>query len=542
MTSAIATSPRFKFFTNSGAPASDCHLFTYGAGSLVPKTTWQDQGQTTANTNPIVLDANGECVIWLDAGQEYKFVLKTSGGSVLSTTDDISGTDSLLRADLAQPSGSSLVGFIQSGIGAVKSTAEDKLRESVSVKDYGAKGDGVTDDTLAIQRAINSLPATGGVVCFPPGIYRTTDTIFIGNGTDSTASTVNCIRLVGVGGGKAGAWPHDSGFGSVIRYDGGTAKPIIRILGPINSPGVEGIALDGNSRKASHGIWLTSVIAGKFDDVSIKDVATVGIKTDCAVGPFASTWNTIYCEFSNLWINIGSSPYATCVLYSGSVGNTADTNLCNMRNVFLLYSGTHGKGIQLDYADSNYFENINCYRNGADDGSTYGVLFNGTVFPPYPDQNTFVHFNGPNQATNAAAVFGSPNKNFFYSWMEGDGAVIPSSPAISGITTTGKVFGGFSFGGATFLKYADVKTFSVTVGSIPANSSVDSLVAFPGCIVGDSVSVSLVAAGQPTNGHSLSGFVSGPGSIFIRWVNSTIGTSAPIAGAQNYRVEVRRYA
>ena len=38
-----------------------------------------------------------------------------------------------------------------------------------NVKDYGAKGDGITKDTGAIQKAIDE----GGIVCFPPGIYLT---------------------------------------------------------------------------------------------------------------------------------------------------------------------------------------------------------------------------------------------------------------------------------------------------------------------------------------------------------------------------------
>lgn len=39
------------------------------------------------------------------------------------------------------------------------------------VQDFGAKGDGVTDDTLAIQNAINSIKGTGGTVIFPHGTY-----------------------------------------------------------------------------------------------------------------------------------------------------------------------------------------------------------------------------------------------------------------------------------------------------------------------------------------------------------------------------------
>lgn len=64
------------------------------------------------------------------------------------------------------------VSYLPAGSGAVARTVQDKLREWVSVKDFGAVGDGVADDTAAIQAAINSLSATGGTVWFPPGVYR----------------------------------------------------------------------------------------------------------------------------------------------------------------------------------------------------------------------------------------------------------------------------------------------------------------------------------------------------------------------------------
>src|SRR5688500_1454196 len=41
----------------------------------------------------------------------------------------------------------------------------------LDVRDHGAYGDGVHDDTAAIQRAIDALPSTGGTVIVPPGIY-----------------------------------------------------------------------------------------------------------------------------------------------------------------------------------------------------------------------------------------------------------------------------------------------------------------------------------------------------------------------------------
>lgn len=64
--------------------------------------------------------------------------------------------------------------FLQIGTGAVARTTLAKLQESVSVKDFGAVGDGVTDDRAAIQLAITEASASGKYVFIPAGTYRVT--------------------------------------------------------------------------------------------------------------------------------------------------------------------------------------------------------------------------------------------------------------------------------------------------------------------------------------------------------------------------------
>lgn len=66
----------------------------------------------------------------------------------------------------------STISYIASGAGAVGTTVETKLREFLSVKDFGAVGDGSTNDSTAFQAAINAVnTAGGGIVFVPHGTY-----------------------------------------------------------------------------------------------------------------------------------------------------------------------------------------------------------------------------------------------------------------------------------------------------------------------------------------------------------------------------------
>lgn len=66
--------------------------------------------------------------------------------------------------------------FTASGMGAETRTSSDKLSDMISVRDFGAMGDGLTDDTLALQQAL----AAHDTVFLPPGIYLISAPITLG--------------------------------------------------------------------------------------------------------------------------------------------------------------------------------------------------------------------------------------------------------------------------------------------------------------------------------------------------------------------------
>lgn len=76
-----------QFFTNNGTFNAGGTLSTFAGGTNTPIATFTDSTGLTSNTNPIVLNARGECSIWLLPNTSYKFVLADSAGNVIWTRD-----------------------------------------------------------------------------------------------------------------------------------------------------------------------------------------------------------------------------------------------------------------------------------------------------------------------------------------------------------------------------------------------------------------------------------------------------------------------
>lgn len=99
-------------------------------------------------------------------------------------------------AQLAASSGSSLIGFLQSGTGAVSRTLQTRGREVITVTDFGAVGDGTTDDTAAIAAAITA--ASGKTLVFPdPSVaYKVTSGFTIPTNTKLVGKNKRTTKIL----------------------------------------------------------------------------------------------------------------------------------------------------------------------------------------------------------------------------------------------------------------------------------------------------------------------------------------------------------
>lgn len=181
MTASIATPPKLQFFDANGVPLSGGKLYTYAAGTTTPLASYTDESGATPNTNPIILDSRGEASVWLGT-DEYKIKLTNSSDVEVWTVDNLNGPNVATLAMLAASGGSALIGYIATGSGVSARTVQSKLRDTVSVLDFGADSTGAVDSSNAFQNAINAIPTSaqwGGVLLIPPGTYLLNSTLTI---------------------------------------------------------------------------------------------------------------------------------------------------------------------------------------------------------------------------------------------------------------------------------------------------------------------------------------------------------------------------
>ena len=198
--------------TSAGAAAASGKARFYAPGTLSATVlVYTDDSASTSATMPVTLDAGGRATIY--ALEPVRMIVKDSTETTtyydgivnLNRHDSIyvtatginSGNETTLESVLATAVTSFGAGFqYKESTGATARNYVDVLGERlVSVKDFGATGDGSTDDTTAVQAAITRVKARGGgYVYLPKGTY------FI-----SAALTVDTagVSIIGAGRGIA---------------------------------------------------------------------------------------------------------------------------------------------------------------------------------------------------------------------------------------------------------------------------------------------------------------------------------------------------
>jgi hypothetical protein len=225
----------------------------------------------------------------------------------------------------------STVTYTPGGTGSVPTTVQTKLRESVSVKDFGAVGDGVTDDTAAIQAAADYCHTYGKklIILAPSNFYKISSTI-----------TFNCIDIaVEMSNGPIGV---SLGAVGVAVFKATSEFTAFKIYGSKNT--VENISIEFVLGSAA-----SSAIGFEF-----------GSSTD-------SSKNVRLSKFRNLYVRNAYDGFKTV--------NTAGTVAVAVFELCTSSLHTH-IGFNFDAAPgSTNFTFINCFSQGASTGTPQGYVF-----------------------------------------------------------------------------------------------------------------------------------------------------------------------
>tara|TARA_R110000824_G_scaffold112138_3_gene261167 strand:- start:16086 stop:17612 length:1527 start_codon:yes stop_codon:yes gene_type:complete len=180
--------------------ASDLSNAIIGANYSVD--TFTGTGSTTVYTLSSAPGSKANTAIYIDGVYQAKANYSVSVSTLTFTTaPPLNSAIEIVIGD-AIPAGAattaSAVSYTQGGTGAVTTNVQAKLRETVSVKDFGAVGDGVTDDTAAFTAA-NTASGVASVFV-PAGTYVITGTVtgnfFTFGDVTISSGTVNSITQI----------------------------------------------------------------------------------------------------------------------------------------------------------------------------------------------------------------------------------------------------------------------------------------------------------------------------------------------------------
>jgi hypothetical protein len=248
----------------------------------------------------------------------------TAASNYPAGTDSPSTLDDVQRAHasfIRQLYNGNTTVYTPAGTGAVATIVQAKLRESVSVKDFGAAGDGVTNDAVAIQAAINYAAPLNIPIVFPGGTYIVTPaTAQTGAATYNTALVMlSNMHIIGQNGAtikvsnnySTSASPKELAIFSTvssienltfenITFDLNGANNLMSPLRPAtyNSFNHAAIMANGPTGKMNN-VWIDKCIFKNTAGVCFVVCQLVGAGTTPAIGV---SWKIT----NNLFLNGGS--------------------------------------------------------------------------------------------------------------------------------------------------------------------------------------------------------------------------------------------
>jgi parallel beta-helix repeat protein len=176
-----------KFDTAGNVAVESASALVSGAvvGANFTNNTFTGNGSQTAFTTTVEAGSKNNAQVYIDGVYQLKSSFSVSANTLTFTEAPPlnSQIEIIIGNAIANLDGDSgNVNYNQGGTGAQTRTVENKLQEFVSVKDFGAVGNGVADDTAAIQAAIDAVgSAGGGSVYVPVGTYKLTSSLTVTN-------------------------------------------------------------------------------------------------------------------------------------------------------------------------------------------------------------------------------------------------------------------------------------------------------------------------------------------------------------------------
>jgi len=355
-------------------------------------------------------------------GQQYK--ITSLGTTTQSQWNTIAGTTGQTYVVGSLFTAATIGASSGNGAAAVARTLANRFADVVNVKDFGAVGNGVADDTAAIQAAINHVASIGsGTIVFPHGTFLVTSGFLI----------TTPIKFVGDGNGWYAWVGVTATTGTTIKYNGPMAPDpyvfkFLNIGG--GGVGIQDIYIDCND-KANIGVILDGVNGGYFENVSIRIPQNICLTLRGTT--HTCSWNT----FTNLRLEaFAGSTGALCLegTHPVSSGNACHNTFINTQ---INFTGAQ-HGIYLGGCDNNNFYStyLWCPTSGV---TGYGVYCDPTQDATglFPINNTFYALQASVRGWYQPSTQVGYNQIFGYQRDNGQPSPITNGTPLTWVTDRG---------------------------------------------------------------------------------------------------------